>query len=191
MSAQQFATGSVHSFVRFAGGSILYLGTCESMPQDQRNPEYEMLMNDISGSKVPLDVAWEGESAQISLVLTRWDENVANVCETPPGVAPVAGSWFMRDVGTLMSLEKETTELWLVYTFGSVLANKVAYTANGLHAGRHYPQCVLWSPQLDETGTKPMKRHFMYYAWPRYDPSNFKFTLYDYDFTGITSNLLS
>ncbi len=92
-----------------------------------------------------------------------------------------------------MSLEEWTTELWLVYTFGSALANHTAYTANGLIPGRHYSQAILWSPQMDETGTAPMKRHFMFYAWPKYNPDATpkpRFTLYDTNMTGISQSLL-
>ena len=190
--AQQFATGAVHVFIRFGGqGAIQYFGTTESMPQDSRSPEYETLMNDVSGSKVPLDLAWEAESAQISLVMTRWDENVAQAIEVGPGLTANLGSWSWNDVGTLMGLEGEYTELWLTYQFGSILGNKAAYVGQGLKPGRHYVQSVLWAPQQDETGTKPMKRHFMFFAWPKINATTKRFTLWDYDFTGITANLIT
>jgi hypothetical protein len=190
--AQQYATGSCHLWLRFAdGGGIQYFGTCESMPQDVRSPTYEMLMNDISGSQVPLDVAYQGEAAQISLTMTRWNETLAQSLETPPGPNSVPGSWSYSDVGTLMSLEDEWTEVWIGYTFGSALANKTVYTANGLRPGRHYLQSVLWSPQADETGTKPMKRHFMMYAFPYFDPTTKQFTLWDTDFSGISAQSIT
>ena len=53
----------------------------------------------------------------------------------------------------------------------------------------------MWAPQTDETGTKPMKRHFMFYAWPKVDSSgsfaNKKFTLWDYDFSGVNGTLIT
>ncbi len=174
--AQQYATGAVHCYVKNAnlGSQVNYLGTCEQMPQDSRSPEYEMLMNDLSGSKVPLDMAFEGVSAQVSMVLTRWDNTVAEALTKAPSTTGI-GSYSYSDVGTLMSLEGQCTEIWLAYTF-TALNPKAVYAT--LPKGRHYIQSVLWSPQLDETGTKPMKRHFMFYAWPKYVPLTKKFTLY-------------
>lgn len=189
--AQPFATGAIHIFVRFGGvGSPSYLGTCESMPQDSRAPEYEPVMNDVSGSKVPLDFAYEGESSQISMILTRWNEDIAQSITTPPGLTSTDGSWAWADVGTLMGLEEWFTEVWLVRTYGAVLAARTAYTSQGMQAGRHYVQTILWAPQTDETGTKPMKRHFMFYAWPKINHTTKRFVLFDQDFTGISNNLI-
>jgi len=185
---QQFSTGSTHVFLN-VGNGVQYFGTAESFPQDSRSPQYEFLMNDLSGSKVPLDLAYEGESAQISMVMTRWDGDLANSA-TISVTGNAAGEYFWEDLGTLMMLENEATELWIVYLYGSALANKTVYTANGLIPGRHYKQTVLWAPQTDETGSKPEKRHFMYYAWPKIDSANQKFVLWDTDMTGINLGLI-
>ncbi len=195
--AQQFATGSVHVFLAPPNRSQqkntpVYFGTCESMPQDQRQPEYEMLWNDISGSKVPLDLAWEGESAQISLTMTRVDQVVVEYLQAHPNTPTATpGSWAFEDVGSMMGLEGLAWECWLVYTFGSAIAGKLTYTGAGLRPGRHYTQCVLWSPQSEETGTKPTKQHFMLFAWPKPNFGTKRFVLYDYDMTGISSNLIT
>ncbi len=171
--AQQYASGSVHVFCAYnpPGGPAsgpFYLGTCEQMPQDNRNPEYELLMNDISGSKKPLDLAWEGEDATISLVLTRFSHVGWNLLETKPfPTANVNGEWDIEDVGALMGLEGICWSVWLVYSFGSALANKAAYTTQGMPPGRFYPQCVVWAPMADETGSRPMKRQVIFYAWPK------------------------
>jgi hypothetical protein len=213
--AQAYSTGAVYAFIApTSGGQPVFLGTCESYPEDNRQPEYEPLMNDISGSKVPLDFSFEGESAQISLVLTRWNEGFARRLEAKPngsnvavgGTAPsIEGSWNPQDVGSLMGVEGFSWQLWLVRTFGAVLANKAAYVGNGLQPGRHYPQCIIWAPETNEEGAKPMKRHFMFYAWPRL-MSGFviggpgvpvatllgsRFVLYDQNYTGITAALIN
>lgn len=177
--AMQFASGSVQLYGKFIGGSVFHIGTCEQMPQDSRSPAYEMLMNDISGSQVPLDMAFEGESAQIGMTLTWWDENAVNLMTAAPNNT-TPGSYSYSDVGTLMSIEEQTTELWLAYTFSSPnLAPKAVYTSNGLIPGRHYVQAVLYSPQVDEVGTRPMKRHLMYFAWPKLNKTTKRFTLWD------------
>ena len=199
--ANQFATGACHIFVcPSSAAAPAYLGTCESYPQETRSPEYEALINDISGTKVPLDFAFEGESAQISMVLTRWNEPVALRLEAKPnpgtaavgGTPPsVPGTWRANDVGSLMGFEGFAWQVWLVRTFGSLLANKAAYVGTGLLPGRHYPQCIVWAPETNEEGTAPMKRHFMMYAWPRYNPALFNFVLYDQNFTGVTAALIN
>ena len=209
----QLSTGAIYVFLApptgntYAGGGTpqvgtpQFFGTCESMPQDQRQPEYEMLMNDASGSKVPLDLAWEGESAQISLVVTRPNQQLVELLQTKgfPGAvaantaASTAGSWSFNDVGSLMSLEGLAWTCWLAYGFGAALGNKLAYTgANGfLRPGRRYVQCALWAPQSDETGSKPMKQHFMLYAWPYVDFKNQRVVLYDYNMSAITQNMIT
>ena len=192
--AQPFASGAVHCYAAFHGGTPFYLGTCESMPNDSRSPEYELLQNDISGSKNPLDLAFQGMSAQISLIVTRQDWLNLEALEYAPGENANVGEWSYEDVGTLMALEGEYTRLWLAYTFGASLANKTVYTSNGMIRGRYYPQCVMWSPQTDETGTRPMKRQYIFYAWPKYNPTTRMFTLYSTqaaDFTGISANLIT
>lgn len=187
-NVQQQATGAVHIYVRPPGGSQpLYFGTSESFPKDTRNPEYEPVMNDISGSKVPLDFAWEGESAIISLVMTRVEQSIVELMQARPHSAgALPGSWALNDVGSLMSLEGLTWQIWLAYTFGAALGNKAAYVNQGMRAGRHYVQAIIWAPQDDETGTKPMKQHFLLYAWPKLNMTTRRFVLYDYDFTGVS-----
>lgn len=181
MPAQQMATGAIHVFVRAGSESMAsYFGTCERFPEDTRQPEYEALMNDYSGSKVPLDFSWEGESAQISLSMTRWDEVVAQDLEDKPfSATSIPGSWSANDVGTLMGLEFGFWELSLVRTFGAAIANKGAFVNNGLLPVRRYRQCVVWTPESDQGGTQPMKRQFLFYAWPLYIAKTRTFVLYD------------
>lgn len=198
--ASQYATGAVHVFVTANPGSPapVYFGTCERMPEDTRQPAYEMLFNDISGTQKPLDIAFQGEDATISLVMTRWSEAVAISLETKPALgagqaARVPGSWLWEDVGTLMGLENAARQVWLVNTF-TALANKPAYTANPagpLFGGRRYLQCAVWAPESEEKGTAPMKRHFMLYAWPKVDSANRRFTLYDFNMTGINPSMIT
>ena len=198
--ANPFASGAILAFVAPQGGTPTYLGTCEAYPQDNRNPQYEALMNDFSGTKIPFDFSWEGEDSQISMVLTRWNEPVALRMEAKPNPATAAiggtppsapGSWFLRDVGALMGFEGFAWQLWLVRVFGALIANKAAYVGNGMLPGKHYPQCIIWAPETEEQGTAPMKRHFMYYAWPQYRPAIQQFVLYDQNYAGINAGLIN
>ena len=202
---QQYSTGAVYIFAAppTSGGGFgqpLWLGTCEKMPQDQRQPEYEMLMNDVSGTKVPYDLSWQGMTAQISLVMTITVQSTVELMLASPrpvgnvnGAVSTPGTWDFSDVGALMMLEGLGWTVWLAYTFGSALSNKPAYASgfpNALRPGRRYYQCILWTPQLEETGTAPMKTHLMLFSWPFANLASKTFTLYDYDLTGINSSLI-
>jgi len=156
-----------------------------------------MVMNDASGSKVPLDMAWEGESAQISLVMTRWDETIAQQMEAKPnGFLRTPGTWEANDVGTLIGMEGMAWGLWLLYTFGASFADKDKYVRDGgMQRGRFYPQCIVWAPETETIGSRPMKRHFVFFAWPKIvqDPNRpndpKKFVLYstsEVDFQGVS-----
>jgi hypothetical protein len=199
--ASQLATGACHIFGKndsisgqFSG--IQYIGTCERMPQETRSPEYEPVYNDMSGTKVPLDFAWEQETASIGVTLTRWNEKFAQFIEAKPDPTNDEGSWSVIEVGRLMALEEMAWEIWIGYTFGSALASIAAYTSLGLMPGRHYLQCLVWSPESEDRGTAAMKRNFMFYAWPFLDNKfgtfeQWNFILYDQDFTGVSSSLIS
>jgi hypothetical protein len=183
-----------------AGGvtqpNIYYLGTCEQMPRDERNLEYEQVMTDRSGVKVPFDMAWQGATAQISLTLTRVIQSTVELLLQNPtslnvrggaagllAAGPEQGTWTAADVGTMMASEGWTFQLYLVYQFtGISVPPKPAYA--GLRMGRRYPQCILWTPQSEEAGTKPMKTHLMFFAWPQaLSQGNgvTLYTLYDYN----------
>jgi hypothetical protein len=179
-----------------------YLGTCEQMPQDTRQFEYAEVMTDRTGVKVPFDMAWQGATAQISLTLTRVIQSTVemllqnptslNVRGGAPGLLQASqeqGSWTSRDVGTMMALEGWTWQLYLVYQFTGIsqppsIVPKQAYLTQGLRMGRRYPQCILFSPQSEETGSRPMKTHLMFYAWPAAQSGQNGtaiYTLYDYN----------
>ena len=192
--AQQWSTGAIHMFVAFnpafgLGSTPYYLGTCETFPRDERRPEWEMVLNDVSGRKKPLDASFQGEDAVVSCVLTRWDASVMNDLEDLPGsLTSVPGSYSFNDVGAMAMLEGLTSTVWLVRTFGSALANKTAYGAD--IPGRRYLQCIVQAPITEEAGAQPEKKHVLFYSWPFADFVNYKFVIYDYNMVGISQNLI-
>lgn len=195
MPAQAWATGVVWVFTAVGAQAPRFFGTTESMPQDTRTPEYEPLMNDITGSRLPLDMAWQGMSAQVSLVMTRWDEAVAEQLLQVPTSIGLSGQWRLSDIGALVGQEGlSTIQLWLAYSNNAGLAQipvKPAYA--NMIPGRHYLQCVMMSPQSDETGTKPRKRHFQFFAWPKLDftvnPAVAR--LYNQDMSAVTNVVIT
>ncbi len=171
--AQSYTTGCVHIYVGLGLASPAYLGTSEGFPMVDTQREWDAVMNDISGSKLPFDYVYEGEQAIISTVLTRWNQAVLDVIDTQPNVAGVLGVNSATDTGSMMAQEGLTFQLWLRYGFGA----KAAYLGQGL--GKHYPQVILLGPDRTESGSRPRKEHRIFQAWRRYDPTIGNFVLRD------------
>src|SRR4051812_26889664 len=55
---------------------LYFLGTCEQPPTLQLNPQWEPIMNDVSGSLLPLDYSYQGEDGLLSGTLNKWNEKV-------------------------------------------------------------------------------------------------------------------
>ncbi len=179
--AQPYCTGAVFVFIGVTTDSAQYLGTCENFPTRSTKRNWDAVMNDVSGSKEPFDFAFEGQSALIGCVLTRWNESVLRFLDAQPNpITNTAGVESVLDQGALMATEGNTFHLWLLYAFAT---KAVAYPLQG--AGKHYPQCILFGPDETESGSRPKKEHRMFYAWRQYDPAAGTFTLYDEG--GLTS----
>lgn len=183
---QVYTTGTTFVYANVGNaGAVVHLGTCEGYPKHERRVEYEQLMNDIGGRRKPIDMAFQGMDATITLDFTVWDEGALQCIENvprfdlmPSGVPP--GSWATTDLGALMGFEGFSIQVWLMYNF----ANKPAYAA--LPRGYHYLNCVPISLG-DQNGAQAMHRMHSFYVWPDTDyslnpPMQ---TLYDYDFTGV------
>lgn len=197
---QEFSTGASWVYLGLGSGNApLYFGTCEGYPRDERKPEYEMLMNDLSGRKVPLDFCWQGETATISLVMTRWDEGMIRMLEAKPNPMGSAlsglgasnpGTWNFTDVGALAMLEGLGVPLWIRYPFAPVTVGGGGggRPAMGLLTpGYHYIQSIVWAPETAEVGAAPMKRHIQFFAWPYANYVAKTFTLYDYNMSNLPS----
>ena len=183
-SVQPYSTGATFVYLGLgSSGTALFFGTAEGYPKHERRADLEYLMNDVGGRKKPVDVSWQGMDASLSLVMTFWDEGMAQILENMPRfeLAPTAsppGTWSFSDMGTLLGFEGYAIPIWLRYNF----AGKTAYA--NLPAGYHYLQSVPLNLG-DENGAAPMKRIFSFYMWPMTNYQVGTQTLFDYNCTGL------
>lgn len=186
MPIQPYATGSVAVFVGRSISDALCLGYCEGYPKESHQPSYKMLKNDVSGTENPLDVSFQGITAQVSCVLTDWDDAVYQRLQGFPNFGISSpGSWLFSDVGTLMGLEKMAVQVWCQYLFSDTAGGGFHPVYTTLPPGYHYLKCVPWSPMEWETGTSPMKRHVQFFCWSVADFTERQFNLYDNDMSGL------
>jgi hypothetical protein len=82
MAADFYALGPAHIFVQFRTGtgssyeSAVYLGTCETAPQDSDEPKYVPVMNNIGGSEVPVQLTYQRRQITVAGVFNRYDYSV-------------------------------------------------------------------------------------------------------------------
>lgn len=157
--AQPYVTGPAHIFIGVGPrGAPLYLGTSEGEPEIALLPEYDQIMNDISGSRKPMDRQFMGEEAMISAVLTRYNEIVlaaaqARVRGTIRGAEPFGS------IGALMGGEGNAFPLWLVFPY----VVKPAMAAGGMPAGYRFVQCFDESDRMP-VGTRARRVHVQFHA---------------------------
>ncbi len=186
---QVFCTGATHFFINGGKGTV-YLGTAEGAPSTNVTRNWDATMNDISGSRDPLEYLFEGEGeAVISIILTRWNMLVLQALKTfpftaqaisNPALITTRGSNTLNDIGSGMAIEGNTYGLLVYYQFGAAFGNKAAYLANGMESGKFFPQCITWGPDRSELGTKAKKEQLIFRAYKRFVPSPVggTFTLY-------------
>lgn len=120
--AQLWCTGPAHIFVGNGGSAsqrtVQYLGTAEQAPQIIIDPQYEQAFNDVGGGLVPIDELYQGEVANVSMVLTRWNEDVLQDIRSLPNFATNSpGAHGSIDLGTLMLSEGCTYPLYIKFPY--------------------------------------------------------------------------
>jgi hypothetical protein len=168
--ANPFCTGAAHIFaavgVSGTDRSPQYLGTTETIPAMDHVRAWDAVMNDISGSRDPLDYIYEGNGeALMSFVLTRWNQAVLNRIRTMPSpfTTNIPGLETANDIGALMGYEGHAYQVWIMWQFGAALANKPGYSQ--MEPGRMYHQTISWGPDRTEGGTRAKKEHVIFRAF--------------------------
>lgn len=189
--AQPYVSGPVHMYVGtsaappnnpFAGGGPVYLGTCESAPRIRLNPQFEPLMNDIGGSRLPYDYLYEDMDGMVFGDLTVWNYPVLSQLLSRPNwlkAAPGVGAF--GDIGSLMATEGFTYNLWLQFPFFA----KAAMAGAGLPAGYHFLSAFLFGPDEIDPGTKANKIHVQFQCMRALNTASGLFSLYDFNFAGV------
>lgn len=146
-------TGPINVFGRVGyTGSGFYLGTCEQHPIPEGDIEYNEVMNDLGGNKVPADRQFMGAEEIIVLDLNRFNFAGYNVLRSGPSFNGNVGQTSSLARGSFVIQNQNAFELWLVYTFFG--------TPNVLDPnmpiGTYYPYCRLLGDHIPESGSKNM-----------------------------------
>lgn len=153
-----------------------------------------------------MDRIWEGEEAMISVILTRWNENVLAKIMSRPNYAGARGFNTANDIGTLVGSEGMTYPVWLAFPYSPLnVGGKAAMT--GMPAGYRFWSCMNISDNKG-TGTKFNKHHVMFHAMRAWNNNTqpvgpavvgsfsnaavgASFKLYDHNMSAITANLFN
>jgi len=186
--AHPFVHGPVHVFAALGpSSSATYLGTGERAPRVSIRREWEPLFNDIGGTRIPFDYAFQGEEAFVTIQLTRWNQSTLTALKDVIGNAQgriVPGTTADGDIGSLMATENLGRTLWVQYAYGAgQLAPHAAMS--DMVPGYRFPCAFLQGPDDSEGGTDPAKELVTFHAIRQYNPSTRKFTLFDYVLTGL------
>lgn len=186
MGAQGWSTGAVDCWVGVGNaGTPLFLGHSENGFDVQERPQYENLMCDLTGMKIPYDRSYQGFDAVISSqALTRWDDKVyaALQCYGNPTGAFIGGVQRGTDGagirGSLMATEGLTFQVLLRHPNAGALAFA------GLAKGYRFYAAVVENDR-QQSGAKPYKVNPTFYAWGVYQPATGQVITYDNDVSAL------
>ena len=146
------------------------------------------MFNDIAGEE-PFDWQYLGSAGLVSVVLTKWNEAIAERLQCMPNAfrgPAFAGVEVEGDIGTLMLTEELAFPLWVAFPYGAGgFAAKPAMVRNNLRAGRHFLKAFLLGPDDEEPGTRHFKRTFNFYCFRDYATRTRGFRLFDQNMAGL------
>lgn len=196
MPASPYVSGAVPVFVGFYSGgpiaqgstiiapqSISFLGHTENGLDIQYEHRYAPFRVDLGG-EVEADQCYQGTTAIITAVLSRWDDAVYQLLVGPP-VGDTLGLDLPGDIGTLVTQEGACTQLVLPFPY----ANKAAYAAQV--DGVRFFSCTLTQDNWKMLGTRPRLLALTWKANRVFVPgvSNFfgygAWTLFDQNISGL------
>lgn len=165
----------------FVGATPVYLGHCESAPRIAWNPQFEPVMNDLAGSRLPYDMLYQGKDAMIIGDLTIWNWLIWDRVRSRPDFNDVPDTNDRFDLGSLMLTEGKCFPLWITYPYVA----KAAMAAGGMPAGRHFLATYLVGPDNEDPGTRVNKVHVQFHALRAWDPVTGGHKLSDANMTGV------
>lgn len=156
--AQAWCTGPAYLFCQPPAQSVQFLGNTERTPKMRVVREFEPVMNDMAGTKVPYDRLFQGKHIFISGLLTRFNWSVYLALAQLPNVTG-DGLDIPGDVGTLMMTEGKAVPFWVEFPYAvGGRAGKAAMA--GMPQGYHLFAGVFEGPDEHEAGTGPNKIGF-------------------------------
>jgi hypothetical protein len=147
----------------------------------EEHSHFEPLMNDLAGSRIPLDTQDMGEEHTVVGNLTRWNEPVFDRLSAHPSPVGVPGVSAFGDRGTFVLLEGGSVIVWLVFPYYL----KPAMRLGGMPRGRRYPFTTVMTKKLEPLGSRAMKRFMALHCMPAFSVRTGGFLTYDQDMTGI------
>ncbi len=183
LTSQPWCTGPAHLFAGLGPSrGALYFGTTESTPVIDERPQYEPLMNDLGGSRIPFDWSYQGFDAVVTATMTRWVEAVWLAMRLfPRGPAGTVGTNVAGDIGSFMFFEGYSFPLWVVFPY----AAKTSMAT--MPPGYRFYGTFLEGQASHSVGTRPRKINLTFYCGRIYNPRIGSFTCYDHIVTGLPS----
>jgi hypothetical protein len=166
-----------------AAAQLYFLGTCETPPTLQLNPQWEPIMNDIGGSMLPIDYSYQGEDAVLSGTLNKWNELVYKNLASHSLAQGVSGrgSELWKDVGTLAQLEAIAFQLYVHFPYSA--AKTIYGTTNSMPVGYRCVACRLAGHSIGP-GTRANRRQLVVHSdralLETFVNTTSGFTLYDH-----------
>ena len=204
MASQSFpdihVTGAVHHYIQVRGeDSVWYLGTAEITPQMQRTKYAQRVLNDWWGKTLPAQSTYDGESAVVSVLLTRYSKTAwGRILRAGEGslvtLSGYGGTETRLSRGHGM-FGRSDFQMWQVYDFA--LFPTVA-SAN-LELGWYWPQVTLSNHDTVAAGTQAEKLLLVFDCQPKRIPqasfssvsgNELGFTLYRNDNDAFPASVL-
>lgn len=160
-------TGAVHHYVQVRGDSnIWYLGTAEVTPQMQRHKYRQRVLNDMWGKSLPAQKTYDGESAVVSVLLTRFSREAWDVV-LRSGEAALLNPVGLAGAETRISrghgvFGRSDFQLWQVFDF----YNFPTVASTGLEIGWYWPRVTLEDHDTVACGTQGEKLMMVFDCQP-------------------------
>ncbi len=154
--ASIYSTGPVLIYTNVSG-TAAFFGTGQQAPDIQIKAEFEPVMNDLGGTRVPFDRLYESEEGVTSVVVNRYNEGLLEAMMARPRPAvSVAGVNASGEIGSLMGAEGLAYTIWLVFPYASKAFQAAAAlgAGNGAQSGYRFPYSWLIGPEQIKGGTK-------------------------------------
>lgn len=161
-----------------SGGALEFLGWSEAGMRFNFDAEFEDVMSDISGTRIPFDVQFMGIQAFMSGDLTVYNEPIFNklLVRVPGGSVGTIGA---GHIGHLLNLEGGGVRTLI----NAPYAAKAAFTAT-MQKAWNFPRAHLISPTEIDVGTRVKKIRFIFRAIPTWNQLTGEATLYDDSIVG-------
>ncbi len=203
----QYVTGAVHVYARvpyaatspynptgLLGGyeEVMYVGTCEKAPEEDKAQVWAPYHNSIGGDTVPMDKTFQGSVATIKLDLNRYNNEALRTLKDSPlfgrGGQRDGGYHVTGDIGKMLIANGVSFQLWLVHhmwQFRAVARNIVAFP--DLEPGTFYPACSTVRVFEGRKGVTPNMVYLEIEAQRAYDAYERAFMTYSHNPTYFTN----